>query len=135
MKKIVSLFVFTLTSLCITSTASSVPLDFDSNALSNFSSVRVNSDNSLSWLYTSNSQGTVADLASFGVAGHHLMPGFYAAAETVPGVVTKNGVWRLANGVKRRFGSDNALYLGGADFDGDSLSDIAYATNACVIKK
>lgn len=135
MKKIFSFLVLAAASLGVTASAFSVPLDYDSDSRSNFSSVKINSDNSLGWMYKSGSEDTVSDLAAFGVVGNHLMPGFYAVSETVPGVVTKNGTWRFANGVKRRFGSDGALFIGGADFDGDTLSDIAYATNACVQRK
>lgn len=135
MKKIFSFLVFATASLGVTASAFSVPLDYDSDSRSNFSSVKINSDNSLTWVYKSVSEDTVDDLPAFGVAGNHLMPGFYSDSETVPGVVTKKGIWRFANGVKRKFGSADDLFIGGADFDGDSLSDIAYTTNACVQRK
>ena len=132
MRRISQFFIFTTIHLWISFSIYAVPLDFDSDSLSNFSTVEINSDNSLRWIYESSSAETIEDIGSFGVVGNHLMPGFYTDSETtLQAVVDSNGVWTFANGMSRSFGAGEDLFIGGADYDGDTISDISYATNAC----
>ncbi len=125
------LLLFIFLNLFFSSWLFSTPLDYDFDSISNPSVVNANADSSLSWSYLNNAQNVVKSLNSFGELGNNLMPGSYENSETIQAVVNKDGKWSFATHSSIDFGVSNSLYIGGGDFDGDSVSDLAYTTRAC----
>ncbi len=111
-----------------------IPFDFDSNGLSDPSSTKVNSTNQLKWSTKINAVEIPLSLA-FGSLVDHVAAANYFDQETNLATIDYSGRWNIFKLVGQTgtfiHGATNALYLSGADFDGDGLADAAYSNNVC----
>ncbi len=123
---------------CASAICSAAPTDFNGDSKSDFSFVRIDDDDNLDWRTIPNT-GTIVLASNFGDNGIHLMPGKYSqTANTEPAYVDSEGVWSFLvdNDTETyEFGADQATYFGGADFDGDGYTDLAYHDNTCEKKR
>ncbi len=118
--------------LSCVATVHAAPFDYDGDSYSDPSTVEVG--DTLNWLSKIDNKDTIIE-RSFGIPGQHLVPGRYKDDETMPAILDSEGTWKMSDDSSVSFGEEDSLYFGGADFNGDSLTDYAYSTQVCRKKK
>lgn len=116
--------------------AFAAPGDFSGTGLSN--PAVIEAGDNLIWKEFQNNELVIID-SGFGVLGNHLANADYTGdGKTEPAVIDNDGKWTVkteAGESSFQHTTENALYIAGADFDGDDRADAAISTNSCSKKR
>lgn len=128
--KISKIFGAIIALLVTVTPAKAVPLDFNSDGVSDFLMVTINNDSTLTWnIYSKD--GTLLDtVTSFGTNGNHLAPGSWVRGTALLAALQNSSTkiqWRVRRNAAQYeildIGSSKDILVGGGDFDGDSTAD------------